>query len=119
MSDRIIMAALDSDGQLTGVGRSRRIGAGTVRGSSIVVWSEADVAWNSEGPAENEGMRHANVVKVLTHVGGKELIAAGAGPDMRRMLEKLGIHLVVAAGPGRAAVDRLAGGLELPLASHP
>lgn len=108
---------MDANGVLSGVGRAHRVAVATVQDDAVSEWNETEVNWDASHDEMNEGLRHATIAKYLQSRGGSALVAAGAGPDMRRMLGRMGIQLVVASGPARAAVEALASRSELPLTS--
>ncbi len=103
-----ILALMDSSGMLTGVGRAHMAAVATVKNGSITSWDEIEVGWDITHESEAEGMHHANVAKFIQAHSVEMIVAAGAGPDMQRMLEKLGTKISLAAGAARDAVESIA-----------
>ena len=103
-----MFATLDARGQLTGVGRAHRLARATVEDGRLVDWQETDVKWDESHEVEAEGNHHASIAKFLVAQKATELVAAGAGPDMRRMLERLGLRVIFASGTARETVAALA-----------
>lgn len=107
MSSTVWLATMDGEGRLTGVGRARRVGRATVHDGSIVGWDEFDVKWDEAHGNDNEGLHHARIARFFLDHRAHWVVAAGAGPDMRRMLEKAGIRLTFSSGEARDAVARV------------
>ncbi len=108
MADRIIAAAIDGSGILTGIGRAPRIAIAKVHSNKIESVEEIDVKWDEAHEREQEGLHHSNVAKFFRAQGVTDIVAAGAGPDMQRMIEKLGIKLHMALGSYRSAIEAVA-----------
>ena len=68
---------------------------------------EEDVSWDVAHESEQEGPHHARVAKFLKQHNVKEIIASGAGPDMSRMIEKMGIKIKFADGSYKTALASL------------
>jgi len=105
----LLMAVIDSNGELTGIGRAPRVAIATVEGGKVRSIEEIDVGWGESHEVEQEGLHHANVAKFIRAHSIGAIIAAGAGPDMQRMIEKLGIKLYLASGDFRKALESFAG----------
>ena len=108
MSAQLLLATVDAQGQLTGVGRARTIARATVDGGEVVDWQETEVRWDESHEAEVEGNHHASIAKFFLSQHATDLVAAGAGPDMRRMLDRMGVRLILASGKARPTVTTLA-----------
>ncbi len=98
MVDKIVMATVDLNGMLTGIGRAQIVEIIYIKDGKVEKISEIDVKWDETHEKEQEGLHHASVAKFI--IGNKvdEVVTAGAGPDMRSMLEKLGIKIRLANG---------------------
>lgn len=93
---------------MTGIGRAHRVARATVEGGAVVDWQETEVRWDETHEQEVEGFHHASIARFLQAQKATELIAAGAGPEMRRMLERMGLRLILASGTARKTVEALA-----------
>ena len=107
MSASIWLAVMDAHGTLSGVGRARKVGRATVLDGAIVDWEEFEVKWDEAHQPENEGLHHARIAKFFLDHRADWVLAAGAGPDMRRMLEHAGIRLTLGGGNAREAVAHI------------
>ena len=107
MVAQVVIAALDAGGRLTGIGRARRVARALVENGAVVDWQEIEVKWDEGHGLEPEGNHHANIAKFLIAQKATQLVAAGAGPDMRRMIERMGVRLLFASGTARASVEAL------------
>ncbi|MGC8710747.1 MAG: NifB/NifX family molybdenum-iron cluster-binding protein [Candidatus Micrarchaeia archaeon] len=105
MADRILMAAIDEDGMLTGIGRAPRVAIIHVKDGKVASIEEIDVKWDQAHEMEKEGEHHANVARFIIGHKINEVIAAGSGPDMRRMLEKIGLKVRLAGGYYKDAIS--------------
>ena len=104
----VMFATLDVRGQLTGIGRAHRLARATVEDGTLVDWRETEVNWDETHDLEGEGNHHANIAKYLRAEKATELVAAGAGPGMRIMLERMGLRVILASGTARETVAALA-----------
>ncbi len=104
MGDSVWLATVDGQGELAGIGRARKVVRATVRDGAIDQWQETEVKWDEAHDTENEGLHHSRIAKFLLARPSEGLLAAGAGPEMRRMLERAGIRLTISGGDARAAV---------------
>lgn len=108
MAAHVMFATLDVRGQLTGIGRAHRLARATVEDGRLVDWQETEVKWDESHDLEGEGNHHASIAKYLLAERATELVAAGAGPGMRLMLEKMGLRVILASGTARETVTALA-----------
>ncbi|MGC8662645.1 MAG: NifB/NifX family molybdenum-iron cluster-binding protein [Candidatus Micrarchaeia archaeon] len=108
MTDIIIAAMVDTSDVLTGIGRAPRIIIAKVQYNNVTNIEEIDVKWDETHEKEQEGLHHSNIAKFLKAYGITDLVASGAGPDMQRMIEKLGIKLHMATGNYRSAIEAVA-----------
>ena len=108
MTAQVMFATLDARGQLTGIGRAHRLARATVEDGALVDWQETDVKWDESHELEGEGDHHASIARFLQAQKATDLVAAGAGPDMRRMLERMGLRVIFASGTARETVTALA-----------
>ncbi len=108
MADKIILATVDNTGWLTGVGRAPKAVIVTVKDKSVVESKEVDVDWDEKHEKEEEGLHHANIAKFILANKITDVVAAGVGPDMRRMLERLGVKLHLASGDYLSKVNAIA-----------
>ncbi|MGC8648247.1 MAG: NifB/NifX family molybdenum-iron cluster-binding protein [Candidatus Micrarchaeia archaeon] len=104
---RVVLSTIDKDGILTGIGRAPRVAIVSIDGNIVGKPEEIDVKWDELHQAEQEGLHHASIAKFMREHKVSDIIAAGAGPDMQRMLTKLGVHLHFAAGNYRDAIAEL------------
>ena len=104
METGTLMASIDEQGSLTGVGRARRALLATFPGSAPIDWEETEVKWDETHEQEYEGYHHATIARFLQERHVRELWAAGAGPDMRRLLERLDVKLHLAGGNAREVI---------------
>ncbi|MGC8652181.1 MAG: NifB/NifX family molybdenum-iron cluster-binding protein [Candidatus Micrarchaeia archaeon] len=98
MVEKIIMAVVDLNGMLIGIGRAPRVEIAHVKDNRIDKIDEIDVRWDEAHETEQEGLHHATVAKFIKEHNVNEIIASGVGPDMKRMLERLGIKVRIANG---------------------
>ncbi len=110
MSARTLLVAMDPNDHLSGLGRAHRVALTSIENGVVGPWDVIEVKWGEAHELENEGSHHARVAKFVRDRGANEIVASGAGPDMRRMLERLGVRLTLASGPARPAVEQLASG---------
>ncbi len=108
MPEHLLLATLDENGLLTGVGRAHKVAIATVVNGNVEKWEEIDVKWDESHEQEYEGYHHASIVKFLQGHKIKNIVTFGAGEDIRRMLAKLGIKLNIASGNGRRVVEEMA-----------
>lgn len=108
MSAQFVFATLDAQGRLTGIGRARKVARATVQDGTVVDWQETEVKWDESHEQEVEGSHHASIAKYLLSQKVSELVAAGAGPEMRRMIKRMGLRLILASGTARETVGALA-----------
>ena len=108
MTAQVLFATLDAGGQLTGIGRAHRVARATVEDGAVIDWQETEVRWDETREQEVEGYHHASIAMFLQAQQATELVAAGAGPEMRRMLERMGLRLILASGTARRTVEALA-----------
>jgi len=99
------MAAIDEGGMLTGIGRAPKVAIVHVKDGKAEKTEEIDVKWGEAHETEQEGLHHATIAKFIMEHKVSEVIAGGAGPDMRRMLEKLKIGVKLGSGSYRDYVD--------------
>ncbi|MGC8571671.1 MAG: NifB/NifX family molybdenum-iron cluster-binding protein [Candidatus Micrarchaeia archaeon] len=98
MQEKIIMAVIDENGMLTGVGRAPRVAIIYTKDGKVEKIEEIDVRWDKTHENEQEGLHHASVAKFIKEHKVNEIIASGSGPDMRRMLERLGLTIKIGSG---------------------
>ncbi|MGC8670175.1 MAG: NifB/NifX family molybdenum-iron cluster-binding protein [Candidatus Micrarchaeia archaeon] len=98
MDNWIIMATVDMSGMLTGLGRAPRVEIIYIKNDKVEKINEIDVKWDESHEKEQEGLHHAAVAKFIMNNKINEVITAGAGPDMHRMLERLGVKIKLANG---------------------
>jgi predicted Fe-Mo cluster-binding NifX family protein len=103
----IILATIDANGLLTGIGRAPKVAIVTVGGHKVEKIEEIPARWDETHEHEEDGLHHSNIAKFLIDHKVKEIIAGGAGPDMRKMIGKLGINLHLQGGNYRDAVEEL------------
>ncbi len=108
MGDSVWLATVDGQGELAGIGRAHAVVRATVRDGAIDQWEETEVKWDEGHATDNEGLHHSRIAKFLLAHPSECLLAAGAGPEVRGMLERAGIRLAIGAGDARAAVRRAA-----------
>lgn len=108
MTAQIVLATLDARGQLSGVGRAHRVARATVQDGAVIDWRETEVKWDETHDRDGEGDHHASIARFLQSEQASELVAAGAGPGMQRMLERMGLRLILASGTARGTVEALA-----------
>ena len=80
------------------MGRARKAVLATRSHGTEIDWEETEVKWDEAHAQENEGSHHAAIARFLRDRQVRELWARGAGPDMRRMLERLHVNLHLAEG---------------------
>ena len=107
MESKIIAATIDDNLLLSGIGRARKVAIIEVKEGKIAKIEEFEVKWDEAHEKEEEGLHHANVAKFLRSHNVTDIIAFGAGPDMRHMVERLGIRLHFSSGDYREAIKRL------------
>ncbi|MGC8647831.1 MAG: NifB/NifX family molybdenum-iron cluster-binding protein [Candidatus Micrarchaeia archaeon] len=98
MQEKIIMAVIDESGMLTGIGRAPRVAIIHEKDGKVEKIEEIDVGWDKAHETEQEGLHHATVAKFIMQHKVNEIIASGAGPDMRKMLERLGMKIRIGGG---------------------
>lgn len=108
MTAHIVFATLDARGQLTGIGRAHRVARATVEHGAVIDWQETEVKWDESHEREAEGNHHASIAKFLMAQKATDLVVAGAGPEMQRILERMGLRLIFASGTARDTVAALA-----------
>ena len=108
MTAQVLFATLDAGGQLTGIGRAHRIARAPVEDGAVIEWQETEVGGDETHEQEGEGYHHASIARYLRAQQATELVAAGAGPEMRQMLERMGLRLIFASGTARRTVAALA-----------
>ncbi len=108
MAEMVIAAAIDGVGVLTGIGRAPKIAIAKARAGNIEDVEEIEVKWDETHEREQEGLHHSNVAKFLRAHNVTDIVAAGAGADMQRMIERLGIKLHLASGNYRNAIKEVA-----------
>ncbi|MGC8688407.1 MAG: NifB/NifX family molybdenum-iron cluster-binding protein [Candidatus Micrarchaeia archaeon] len=101
----VLVAVIDENGMLTGVGRAPKVAIAKISGAKIKSIEEIEVKWNNTHENEPEGLHHANVARFLREHHTNVLLASGAGFDMRRMIEKLGIKFYINTGDYRSAIE--------------
>ncbi|MGC9037708.1 MAG: NifB/NifX family molybdenum-iron cluster-binding protein [Candidatus Micrarchaeia archaeon] len=107
MESKIIAATIDDSSMLTGIGRAQRIAIIEVKEGKIAKIEEFEVKWDEAHEKEEEGLHHANIARFLRSHNVTDIIAFGAGPDMQRMIERLGIRLHFSSGDYQEAAKRL------------
>ncbi|MGC8628829.1 MAG: NifB/NifX family molybdenum-iron cluster-binding protein [Candidatus Micrarchaeia archaeon] len=108
MVEKVIVATIDYDGFLTGIGRAPKVAIAKVSNGTIASAEEKEVRWDEAHEKEQEGLHHSNVAKFFIANKATDIVAGGAGPDMRRMIERLGIKLHIASGYYRDAIKAIA-----------
>lgn len=98
------MATTDDRGMITGVGRARKAVLATLSPGGSIYWEEAEVKWDETHEQEREGYHHATIARFLQDRQVRELWARGAGPEMRRMLERLHVNLHIAEGAAQDVI---------------
>jgi predicted Fe-Mo cluster-binding NifX family protein len=92
------------DGEAVGShwGRAPRVAVVAVDGGGIIGWEEFDVGWDVSHDQPNHGAHHANIARFVQEHQVTAVVAAGMGPPMVNMLNKLGIDVWLGAvGPAR------------------
>ncbi len=103
--NEIIMAMIDNNGMLTGIGRAPRAALISVKDGKTENIEELDIGWDESHEREQEGQHHAAVARFLTSRKVNEVVASGAGEGMRSMIEKMGIRLRFGDGDYRNFVN--------------
>lgn len=71
----------------------------------ITGWQEFPVGWDASHDAGTHGSHHATVVRFLRAEGIQLVLARHVGDGMRRMLDSMGIRLILGVqGDARQAV---------------
>ncbi|MGC8547392.1 MAG: hypothetical protein ACP5MC_00105 [Candidatus Micrarchaeia archaeon] len=104
----IIVAAIDYDGLLTGIGRAPKVAIAKASNGAITSVEEKEVKWGEAHEKEQEGLHHSNLAKFFISNKATDIVAAGAGPDMQHMIERLGIKLHIASGYYRDVIASIA-----------
>jgi len=88
-------------------GRANRVAVAEVGDGVIDSWRETTVAWNIEHDQGTEGAHHARIARFLLDNHVDVVAAQHVGPGMQRMLDSMGIRLVVGLnGNAREAVTQ-------------
>ena len=98
LQEKTIMAVISEDGMLTGVGRAPKVAIIRAKDGKAEKIAEIEVRWGESHETEQEGLHHATIAKFIKEHGVNEIIAGGAGPDMQRMLERLGVKVKFRSG---------------------
>lgn len=104
---RIVLAAIDEAGLLTGIGRAPRAAIVQIDKGKPEKAEEIDVKWGEAHETEQEGLHHASIAKFMRAHNISDVIAAGAGSDMQGMLSRLGISVHFGSGNYRDALEGL------------
>ncbi len=107
MATRTVLFAMDADGTLTGVGRAHAIATARIGEGRVEGWKEIAVRWDESHENEREGEHHASVAKFLLAQKADELVAAGAGPDMRAMLSRMKVKLSFGSGMAKEFAEHM------------
>ncbi|MEM0154758.1 MAG: NifB/NifX family molybdenum-iron cluster-binding protein [Methanothrix sp.] len=99
------MAVISDDGILTGVGRAPRVAIIHTEDGKVKKINEIEVKWGESHDSEEEGLHHATIAKFIKEHEVKEIIAGGAGPDMQKMLERLGVKVRFESGNYKNFID--------------
>ncbi|MCL5101992.1 MAG: hypothetical protein M1544_01380 [Candidatus Marsarchaeota archaeon] len=98
MAEKIIMATIDDEGSLTGVGRAPKVAIIKESNGKVESIEEIDVKWGESHEREQEGLHHASIAKFIKEHNVNEVVAAGAGPNMQGMLGRLKVVLRFGSG---------------------
>jgi len=98
LQNKIVLATIDEDGNLTGVGRAQRVAIIHIKDGKVENSEEIDVKWGEAHEMEQEGVHHASIAKFIIAYKVNEVMAGGAGPGMQMMLEKLGLTVKIESG---------------------
>jgi predicted Fe-Mo cluster-binding NifX family protein len=88
-------------------GRAHRVAVAQVVDGVIDSWRETTVAWDIEHDQGTEGAHHARIARFLLDNHVDVVAAQHVGAGMQRMLDSMGIRLVVGlTGNARKAVTQ-------------
>ncbi len=101
----VICVPVNADGQIDPRwGRAARVAIAELQGGTLAGWEEFDVGWDQLHDAGTEGGHHARVARFLQEHGVDTVVAHHMGPDMARMLERMGLDVRLgASGDARVA----------------
>lgn len=93
-----------------GLGRATTVALVTVADGAVTGYQRVDVGWDVLHDEGTEGAHHARVVRFLREHDVDTVVAQRFGAGMARMLDSMGLRVVLdATGDARAAVLSAAG----------
>lgn len=107
LADGPVTVAVPLEGDRVGPrwGKAATVVVAVVVDGDVVAWTEHPVGWDVSHDAGGEGQHHARVVRFLRDERVQVVTAEHVGEGMARMLDSMGIVLVLgAAGRARDAV---------------